>query len=74
MIQRILLSGAVLLGLAACTEPSQALHSGSRGTPAYQGTGSNFVAPDWKPGDERSWSQALKVRAQRGQNEYSKLY
>lgn len=62
----------VLLGLAACTEHPQELHSNSNHKPAFEGTGSAFVAPGWKPGDKTSWEQELKARAQRGQNEYNK--
>ncbi|ARP93152.1 hypothetical protein [Bordetella genomosp. 13] len=70
-----LLIVAAVLALSACTEPSQELqHSGNVGKPYYDGTGSNFMAPGWKPGDKNSWQQELKTRNQRGQNEYTRVY
>jgi len=72
---RLLVLIALAAGLAACSEPSQDLRSGHaiQDDPAWQGTGSNFVASDWTPGDQRNWEQALKVRLQRGQNEYNRV-
>ncbi len=74
MNARIGIVTLLALGLAACSEPSQELHSGKNtGEPAYAGTGSNFVAPGWKPGDKASWQGELAQRTQRGQNEYNKV-
>ncbi len=61
-----------LMALAACTEKPQTAGAGQLDQPAYRGSGSNFTASDWTPGDRTSWEQQLKVRAQRGQNEYNK--
>jgi hypothetical protein len=64
---------AAAAALAACTETPQTIGSNAkRDQPAFQGTGSSFVAPGWKPGDEASWVQQLKARAQ-NQNEYTKV-
>ena len=74
MIARLSFVAVLAVGLSACTEPSQELHSGhNTGTPAYEGTGSNFVASGWTPGDKSSWTRELKLRLQRGQNEYNKV-
>lgn len=80
-MKRIFLLTALVLGLAACTEESQELHVNSNAnsnagpsTPAYEGTGTNFVAAGWTPGDRNSWFQALKVRTQRGQNEIPRIH
>jgi len=74
MIARIGFVAAVVLALAGCSEPSQELHSGrNTGTPAYMGTGSNFVAPGWTPGDRASWVRQLTVRTQHGQNDYTRM-
>lgn len=74
MSARIAILAAVALGLAACSEPSQELVMGKNtGEPAFKGTGSNFTAPGWTPGDQASWVRELKVRAQRGQNEYTRI-
>jgi hypothetical protein len=68
----VLLAAALIL--AACGEQTQTIGSGNRpDTPAFQGTGTAFVVPDWKPGDKVSWEQELKTRTQRGQNEYNKV-
>jgi hypothetical protein len=61
--------------LAACGEKPQALgaETASRqDSAAFNGTGSQFVAPGWKAGDKASWEQHLKARMQNSQNEYSK--
>ena len=69
----VLACGLAMLGLSACTEHPQE-RGGQRvvGTPASQGTGSQFVAPGWKPGDAASWDEQLRTRALYGQNEYSR--
>jgi hypothetical protein len=72
MIGRIALI-ALAVSLAACTEKPQELHPlGALDKPAYVGSGSKFVVTDWKQGDRGSWEQELRVRGQRGQNEYNK--
>ncbi|MFJ1299167.1 hypothetical protein ACILG0_04320 [Pseudomonadota bacterium AL_CKDN230030165-1A_HGKHYDSX7] len=74
MIARLVLLAGVL-ALTACTEqPQKMQHTDAGGKPLYDGTGSNFMASGWKPGDKNSWQQELKTRAQRGQNEYTKVY
>ncbi len=63
----------VLMALSACGDKPQELGSNKSDGSAYQGVGqSKFVAPGWKAGDKNAWEQHLKVRAQSGQNEYSK--
>ena len=64
-----------LAALAACGDKPQTLGTGTASKPdaaAFNGTGSQFVAPGWKPGDKASWEQHLKARMQNGQNDYSK--
>jgi hypothetical protein len=64
----------VALALAACTERPQTIASGSRPrAPAFEGTGTAFTAPGWKPGDKISWEQQLRTRVQTGQNDYAKV-
>ena len=71
---RVLAVFVPLALLAACTEPSQALDNGKRpDVAAFQGTGMQFTAPGWKPGDRTSWEQQLKTRTQNGQNDYTKV-
>ncbi|KGD90114.1 lipoprotein [Achromobacter sp. RTa] len=74
MNARLALMATAVLLLSACSEPSQELHSGNVGKPYYDGTGSNFTAAGWKPGDKSSWQQEMKTRTQRGQNEYTRVY
>ena len=57
--------------LVACGEKPQTLGASKSDVPAYKGTGSNFTAPGWKPGDAGSWEQQLKTRGQ-AQNDYVK--
>jgi len=75
MSTRISAAVVCLLMLAACSEPSQEMRTGhdSQGEPEYKGTGSEFVAPGWKQGDQASWTSEMKARTQRGQNEYNKI-
>jgi hypothetical protein len=63
---------ALLLSLGACSEAPQPNAAGANRDPAAQGTGSNFVAPGWKPGDTVSWNEQLRKRAQHGQDEYAR--
>ena len=64
---------ALLVGLAACTEKPQTLASRRADTPASQGTGTAFVAPGWKAGDQASWDEELRTRTERGQDEYARV-
>ncbi len=64
---------ALLGALAACGDKPQTIgDGGAKDVAAFNGTGSAFVAPGWKPGDKSSWEQQLRARMQRGQNDYAK--
>ncbi|NMM10410.1 MAG: hypothetical protein HHJ16_09065 [Polaromonas sp.] len=63
---------ATLASMSACGEKPQTLGNMKNDVEPFYGAQNNFVAPGWKPGDKASWEQALKVRAQNNQNEYSK--
>jgi len=72
-MKRLVLLGAAAIALAACGEKPQTIGENSRrDTAAFQGTGKPYQAQGWKPGDRGSWEQALKTRAQQGQNDYAK--
>lgn len=72
-MKRSLILIAALATLAACTEKPQTLSSGVKlDAAAFQGTGTAFTAPGWKPGDRTSWEQQLKTRTQ-NQNDYTKV-
>lgn len=65
---------ALACGLGACSDKG-AGESGVRksDTPAWQGStaASAYVANGWKAGDQGSWEQQIRARAQ-GQNEYAR--
>jgi hypothetical protein len=63
-----------VLALGACMEKPQTLGTKSDAAP-FTGTGdapAAFVNGGWKAGDKTSWEQALRTRAQAGQNDYAK--
>ncbi|NWG74296.1 MAG: hypothetical protein HXY24_06765 [Rubrivivax sp.] len=63
---------AACAALVACGETSTADQTVRKSdSPAYQGAANPYVAGGWKPGDEASWEQQMRTRAQ-GQNEYSR--
>jgi len=69
----LVLGALALVTLTACGDKPQTLGSASKqDLAAFNGTGSPFVAPGWKPGDKTSWESHLKARMQNSQNEYSK--
>lgn len=72
-MKRLLLCAAAAALLAACTEKPQTLGSNPRDEAPYVGSKYPYAAPGWSTGDRKSWQEQLKVRAQRGQNEYSKM-
>ncbi|MDE2147120.1 MAG: hypothetical protein KGJ24_10580 [Burkholderiales bacterium] len=64
---------ALLLALAACGEKPQTLGPRKGDQPAYIGPATAYTAPGWTPGNEASWSAELRTRAERGQNEYTRM-
>ncbi len=59
---------------AACTEKPQTIGSRrSADQVPYAGTKTPYTQPGWTAGDEKSWREQLKVRTQRGQNEYARM-
>ena len=65
---------AVVMGLAlaGCAEKSETGQAISF-TPAYMGSGTNFVVEGWTPGDRNSWVAQLKTRTIRGQHEHPRI-
>lgn len=66
----VLLPLALAFSLAACTEKPQTLGASGIDAQPYTGTGTAYDVPGWTVGDKKSWEQHLKVRTQRGQNDY----
>lgn len=64
---------AALVALTACGEKPQTSGGNTKVTPAYAGTGSQYMQPDWKAGDKASWEAQLKARQQNTQNEYPRI-
>jgi starvation-inducible outer membrane lipoprotein len=71
MMRAALFIAAMALALTACSERPQASHGMQRhDAAAYTGASKAFADAGWKAGDKASWEAHLKVRAQRGQNDY----
>ncbi len=71
-MKKIILATAIVFLASACSEKPQSA-GGVKGDQApYIGTGKAYAEGNWKQGDKASWESALKVRAQNGQNDYSK--
>ena len=74
MMRTALVVGCVCLAcsLTACEKQSESRVRKSD-VPAWQGSSgpSAYTANGWKAGDETSWDQQMRSRAQ-GQNEYSR--
>ena len=66
----LICSAAVLL--SACGEKQQVGGGVKSDVAPYLGVDTAYAAPGWKAGDKTSWEQALKVRTQNGQNEYTR--
>ena len=63
---------AVTLFLAACGDKPQSAGGVKGDVAPYQGVNNKYAEPGWKAGDKNSWEQALKVRTQNIQNEYTR--
>ena len=67
----LLLAAASLLG--ACSEKPQSAGTARHDSPPWQGPAAGQTADaGWKAGDQAAWQEALRIRAQRGQNEYTR--
>ena len=58
--------------LAACGDKPQSAGGVKSDVAPYQGVNNKYAEPGWKAGDKNSWEQALKVRTQNIQNEYTR--
>ncbi|MBL8341862.1 MAG: hypothetical protein JNL30_10375 [Rubrivivax sp.] len=72
-MSKLALIGVVALLLAGCGEKPQNLAGGKKpDTPGWQDVPKANVDPGWAAGDRKAWEDHLKVRAQRGQNDYAR--
>ena len=67
----MLLAAVVALGVAGCGEKPQTASHPKAVAATYSGPATAFTAAGWKPGDEASWKEQLRKRAQ-GQDEYAR--
>jgi hypothetical protein len=58
--------------LAACGEEPQTAATKKSDAKPWSGAEGGQVATGWKPGDQGSWEEHLRTRAQQGQNEYTR--
>ena len=66
-------SVAAAFFLAACGDKPQSAGGVKGDVAPYQGVSNKkYAEPGWKAGDKNSWEQALKVRTQNNQNEYTR--
>ena len=56
-------------GLGGCGETPQTLTQRKADSQAWDAAKSGFVTPGWKAGDQTSWQDQMRLRAQ-SQNEY----
>ena len=70
---RVLVIAALVAvaALAACGEKAQTASGRKADAKAWDGTKDGYAVPGWKAGDQASWEEQMRVRAQ-GQNEYSR--
>jgi ABC-type glycerol-3-phosphate transport system substrate-binding protein len=71
-VAMLLATAAIALGLAGCGEKPQTASHAKAVAPAFSGPSTAFTAAGWKPGEEASWKEQLRTRAQQGQDEYSR--
>ncbi len=62
---------AILLSQAACGEKPQTTGTRKPDTKVWSGTDNAFAASGWKAGDQASWEEQMRNRAQ-AQNDYAK--
>ena len=61
-----------VVALVGCGEKAQTAGTRKADAGPYQGAAAAFTANGWKAGDATSWEAQMKIRAQRGQDEYTR--
>ncbi len=67
----LLVVTAVILSQAACGEKPQTAATRKPDTKVWSGADNAFAASGWKAGDQASWEEQMRNRAQ-AQNDYAK--
>jgi hypothetical protein len=71
MIRRIVLAAAIALSQVACGEKPQTVTARKADTKVWASTENAFAVPGWKTGDQASWEEQIRNRAQ-AQNDYAR--
>ena len=71
MSARLSMAMLVLAALVACSEPVQTTTTRKVDTKPWQGPDNLYAANGWKAGDQASWEEQMRMRAQT-QNDYAK--
>jgi hypothetical protein len=72
-MKRLGLTLLTVLVLAACGEAAQPAKAHQHDAAPYSGAAKSFTSPGWTVGDKTSWDSQLKVRAQYGQDDFSRM-
>jgi ABC-type glycerol-3-phosphate transport system substrate-binding protein len=71
-VKTALALAALALALAGCAEKTQTAQTRKSDSKPWDGsTTAEFTASGWKAGDQASWEEQMRTRAQ-AQNEYSR--
>ena len=63
---------AAAMGSAACGESTSGTKTAKKSdAKSWEGAGSTYAAPGWKPGDKASWDEQMRLRIQ-SQNDYAR--
>jgi ABC-type glycerol-3-phosphate transport system substrate-binding protein len=72
MTIRVAAALAVAALLSACAEQPQESSASKGSAPSWDGAGNAYMVEGWKPGDQASWDEQMRRRAQ-AQNEYVRI-
>jgi hypothetical protein len=71
-VKTMVVLAALALTLAACGEKAQTAQTRKSDAKPWEGApGDPYSVAGWKAGDQKSWEEQMRIRAQ-GQNEYSR--
>jgi len=71
-LKNVVMLVALAITLAACAEKPQTAQTRKSDAKPWEGApGDPYSVTGWKAGDQKSWEEQMRIRAQ-GQNEYSR--